>query len=428
VNRENLLTDLSPKQLKTNLILNCGHEFSWGFGIAFNTTYAIVPLFLKSLGAPDSIVISVAGLFSILIAIPQFLSALIGRNIRKHKKAIISSHILALPPIFIAGFVFAFLGPSGSNAWIFYYTCFILYGLALGFIIPIWTEFISYVNPRKTRGRFLGISFAFNSVGGFVGGIIVKILLNSSAPFPNNFGWGLLLMFLSLTGGTSLFLWYHLSETSTQRSHITIQEFWQQTQSILIHQKNFRRYLLSRIFITAHFPGMSMYAVHAQQKFGFNISEAGIFTILAVVTSGLASFLAGKVGDKFGHKISLAFSLISYMLAALTALFVESMFGVYAIFIFLGIGQGGFMPSAMNMVYEFAGNRDSKMYMAIIDTFLMPFTILAIVLAGYFIPIVGADVIFTSIVVFIGFGVCLLIFYVKEPLNTHPDAPISMIS
>lgn len=422
------MTDLTKNQQKTNLILNCAHEFSWGFGIAFHTTYAVVPLFLKTLGAPDQIVISVAGLFSILIAVPQFLSAIVGRNIKNHKKSIIGAHILVLPPIFTAGFVFAFFGPTGPGAWIFYYICFILYGLALGFIIPIWTEFISHVNPRETRGRFLGISFAFNSIGGLVGGIIIRAILDSSIAFPNNFGWGFLLMFTSVTLGTVLFIWYHLSNSRNSRPHISIEEFWKQTRAVFLQQKNFRRYLFSRIFITAHFPAMSMYAVHAQDKFGFDISEAGIFTVITVVSSGVSSYLIGKVGDALGHKTAIILSFSSYLAATVTALMLETMAGVYAIFIFLGIGHGGFMPSAMNMIYEFAGKQDSKVYMAIIDTFLMPFTFSAIMLAGYFKPIAGTETILAAIAVSVAVGVTLLIFLVKEPRHLTSDEPVSMIN
>ena len=63
---------LTKKDHKQNLVLNIFHEYFWGFGLAFHTVYAIVPLFLKSLGAPNGVVISVAGLFSILVALPQF--------------------------------------------------------------------------------------------------------------------------------------------------------------------------------------------------------------------------------------------------------------------------------------------------------------------------------------------------------------------
>ena len=102
-----------------NLILNCFHEFSWGFGIAFHTLYAIIPLFLKQLGAPQGISLSVAGLWSILIAFPQLFTAIVGRNIIDIKRAVIGAHMFALPPIFFAGFIFAFIAPW----WFYWWVC-----------------------------------------------------------------------------------------------------------------------------------------------------------------------------------------------------------------------------------------------------------------------------------------------------------------
>lgn len=417
------MPEFTRPELRTNLILNCSHEFSWGFGIAFHTTYAIVPLFLKQLGAPDGVVISVAGLFSILIAIPQFLSAILGRNIKNIKKAVIASHTLILPPMFLVGFVFAFLSPTGPQAWIFYYICFILYGLVIGFIIPIWTDFLSHVNPRETRGRFLGISFAFNSVGGFIGGILVKMLLDSEIPFPANFGWGFLILSVSLSVGILAYLGYHVKNPEEKRPHTTVKQFWHNTWTLIQTNSNFRRYLVSRIFITAHFPAMSLYAVYAHDRFGFDISEAGIFTILNVVAFGFGSFVSGKIGDRFGHKTAIILSFSSYLAATLTAMTADSMFGVYGIFIFLGMGQGGFLPSAMNLVYEFTGSGDPKTYMAIIDTFLMPFTIIAIILAGYFKASAGPEWVLMGVAVSLFIGLMLLIFYVRDPKHQTSEIP-----
>ena len=54
-----------------NLKLNLIHEFFWGFGMAFHTVYAVIPLFLSELGAPNGIAVSVGGLFFILILLLQ---------------------------------------------------------------------------------------------------------------------------------------------------------------------------------------------------------------------------------------------------------------------------------------------------------------------------------------------------------------------
>jgi MFS family permease len=418
------MVKLTKNEFSRNLYLNCFHEFSWGFGLAFHTTYAIIPLFLKKLGAPDSVIISVAGLFSILIAFPMFFSAIISRNIRNIKKAVFISHLFALPPMFFAGFIFAFLTPTGPNAWMYYYACFILYCLSLGFIIPIWADFLSHIFPRKSRGHYLGISFAFNSVGGFFGGIIVKTLLNSSVPFPNNFGWGFIIMGVSMGLGVFIYLFYNVENKLENTPHKTIADFWYDTKTIIKTHENFKRYLFSRIFITAHFPAMSLYAVYTQELFGFKVSSAGIFIVLQVITFGLGSILSGKFGDRWGHKTAITVSFSGYLLAIIFTIFATSMIHVYAIFLALGLGHGGFMPSAMNMVYEFAESRDSKTYMALIDTFLAPFVLLMVVGASLLNPIIGTRNLFILSGMLIAIGLLLLTFWVKEP-RLHPHKMIS---
>ena len=110
------MNKIKNKHDKHNLLLNCAHEFFWGLGLSFHTVYAIIPLFLKQLGAPQGICLSIAGLWSILVAFPQLFTAVVGRNIKDIKRAVIRVHIFAMPPIFIAGFIFAFV--LTSKIWL----------------------------------------------------------------------------------------------------------------------------------------------------------------------------------------------------------------------------------------------------------------------------------------------------------------------
>ena len=79
------MTEFTLRDHNHNLKYNLMHEFCWGFGIAFHTIYAIVPLFLRELGAPESVAISTAGVFAVLIALPTLFTAALGRNIRNIK-------------------------------------------------------------------------------------------------------------------------------------------------------------------------------------------------------------------------------------------------------------------------------------------------------------------------------------------------------
>ncbi len=418
------MNDFSRRILQRNLFFNSIHELCWGIGIAFHSTYAVIPLFLKQLNAPDSVIISIAGLFSILVALPMLFSAALGRNIRDIKKAVITVHGVVFPPIFLAGFLFAFFAPTGPYAWLYYYICFIIYCLGIGIVIPIWTEFLFHIFPRESRGYYLGISFAFNSFGGFLGGILVKVLLNSVIPFPKNFGWGFIFFGIAIVIGTILYIPYRIDSKPTDTPYKTLSEFWFEIKAIVRSHHNFKYYLFGRIFITAHFPAMSLYAVYTQELFRFDVSEAGVFTILQVIAFGLGSVWAGKIGDRRGYKLAIVLSFSGYLLAILFTIFAASMLHVYAIFLFLGLGHGGFMPSAMNMVYEFADTRDSKTYMALIDTFLAPFIVIMVAGASLLDPVIGTRNLFIILGVLVFIGLLQLIFMVQEPRNQQVKFPL----
>ena len=419
------MNKIKNKDDKHNLLLNCAHEFFWGLGLSFHTVYAIIPLFLKQLGAPQGICLSIAGLWSILVAFPQLFTAVVGRNIKDIKRAVIRVHIFAMPPIFIAGFIFAFFAPTGPNAWMLYYICFILYGIGIGIIIPIWTDFLNHTFSSSNRGKYLGISFAWNSVGGFFGGFAVRYLLNSNVPFPQNFGWGFLIFFNCILIGTILFKWYNIKTNKEISKNRSINDFMIETKEIINKNYNFHNYLISRIFLTANYPAISLYAIYSQNKFGFEISEAGIFVIINVFASGIGSLFSGWLGDSYGHKISILFSFMAYLMALLIALLSKNMVHVYIVFLFLGLGLGAFMPSAMNLIYKFADGGDNKIYMALTDTVLAPFTFLAITIVGGVSELIDMDIILIVIGAFLLIGIFIMIFFVADPSNQDKKQIIS---
>jgi len=383
--------------------------------MTFHTVYAVIPLFLSELGAPSGIAVSVGGGFSFLITAPQLASAILGRNIRNLKLAVLFVHSLVWVPLFIMGFTFTFFSPTGSSAWIFYLFLFVLYGLGLGFVIPIWADFLNAVTLRKVRGTFFGLSFALGSFGSFLGGILLRYILKSSIPFPQNFGTGFFIYFFSIVIATIIYIGYRVNENRRQRSPLSLKDFSSLAKTIVIGHKNFQKYILSRVFCCAHLPAVSLYPVYCQQKFGFDISEAGTFTIINVIAAGCASYFTGKIGQRFGYKSGMVFFCFSHFLAVLLAIFSQNMVWVYAIFLCIGMANGAFMPAAMNMVYDFSGDKDNKLYMALIDSFLAPFVIFFIFVTsiltewGYFLTaLYGIGV---SLLI----GLLILILLVKDP-------------
>jgi MFS family permease len=165
--------------------------------------------------------------------------------------------------------------------------------------------------------------------------------------------------------------------------------------------------------------------VYTQNKFDFDISEAGIFVIINVIASGAGSLISGWIGDLYGHKSSILLSFISYLIALIVALLAKNMVYVYTIFLFLGFGLGAFMPSAMNLIYKFADGGDNKIYMALTDTALAPFTFLAITIVGSISTIISTEIILVGIGVFLLTGILTMIFFVDDPSNMHKKQVIS---
>ena len=408
------MKDLSLKEHYQNQNFNIIHEFFWGFGTAFHTVYAVVPLFLKKLGAPEAIAVSSTGMFSVLVAIPMLITAALSRNIVSLKKAVIYVHCLILIVSFFMGYIFCFSSLGASpNAWKIYLFFFLLYGLSVGIIVPIWADFLDKTTNKSLRGKFFGLGFAFNSMGGFVGGIALKYLLSANIPFPKNFGYGFFILFFSLIIGTVVFYFY--KEKERQHYKKSLLQFKQETKIIINSHPNFHKYLISRVFYCATLPAMGLYAIYCQNKFNFEISEVGIFTILNVTAMGFFSYISGNIGDRFGHKYSLVMAYALHLLAILLVLYSKNMLWVYCVFIAVGSGQGAFMPSAMNLIYDFAGERDKKTYMALIDSFLAPFALIFILGIGSLVK--NSEYILSLYIM----GSCLFIaiiilyFFVKDP-------------
>ena len=151
-----MITNFSIDDHNYNLKYNLAHEFFWGFGVAFHTIYAVVPLFLKELGSPEVIATSSAGLFSIIIAMPMLFTAALTRNITNMKRMVISVHCLILLVAFLMGYVFTFSKFGATpNAWKIYFILFIAYAISIGIIVPIWADSVSYTHLTLPTKRIV---------------------------------------------------------------------------------------------------------------------------------------------------------------------------------------------------------------------------------------------------------------------------------
>ena len=104
-----------------------------------------------------------------------------------------------------------------------------------------------------------------------------------------------------------------------------------------------------------------------------------------------------------------------HLIAAFITIISWDMFNVYLIFTAAGIGEGAFMPSTMNLIYDFSSNRYVKTYMPLVDSILAPFVLYYVVLIG---RLVDNGNYALSLKILIGslmIGMLTLVYLVNDP-------------
>jgi MFS family permease len=387
---------LVEKYALRNTILNTTAEGIWGFGTAFHTVYAIIPLFLKTMGSPDWIIGLLPGSIIIFVAIPQLMTTFYVRRIPNIIRTNMLVHFSLAIPVTLMFFAYHVIGLDGRIGWMVYLLLYMIYGLSIGLIMPFWILFLERISVEKKRGRFLGITFSLNGLMGFLGGLTATIILgNSLISFPQNFGLLFGIFALSIIIGTSFFGWIRTDDALNQLSvpKQSVKEFIELSKTLL-RQVPYRNYVISRIFYSSQFLIHAFFAVYGQEKLGFDVKEAGIFTAITVVMSSLANYFAGALGDRYGYKYIVAIIYGSLALAAFSILGISQLWHLYLIFALIGLAQGITATGHMNMVIQFSQGNDTRLYYALIDTIQSAALLLMMGLSTFVTAYAGFEILF----------------------------------
>jgi MFS family permease len=135
----------------------------------------------------------------------------------------------------------------------------------------------------------------------------------------------------------------------------------------------------------------------------------------AVICAAISSFFPGKIGDRYGHKDAMLLAYWGNLITDFITILSWNIFSVYLVFTAVGIGQGAFMPSAMNLIYDFLLKRDVKTYMAIVDSILAPFILFYIVLIGWLVTNGNYELSLKILIGSLMIGILSLVYLVDDP-------------
>jgi MFS family permease len=399
-----------------NTIFNAAGEGLWGFANAFHNMNSVVPMFLAQMGASAFVLGLIPGGFILLVALPQLLSANLFRQHPNIKALNIGLHFAMAPIAFLLGLAFYHFGFVGHTGIIVYLILWVVYSLAVGFLIPVWADFLASVSIAARRGRFFGITFTINAIMGMMGGYVLKEVLSiETLEFPANFGLAFLFMTVAILVGNSFFLFIKVIHPPSPKKE-QVDRWWQRLKTIYTQDRNFRNYIFSRALAAATMMPLAFYGVDLQNRFNLPLSSAGTFTFFLVVGQAIFNIVFGYIGDIYGRKTAISGFFIGHFLAGLTAILATEPWMAYLTFIFVGMGFGAGQSSFMVFVYEFAGELgDRKLYYAALDTAVAPFIVVYISIAGLLVEAFGTIPLYGLSLSFLVLGLLVFVYKVDAP-------------
>ena len=409
----------NPQQIHTrNTVLNATGEGLWGFAMAFHNMNSVIPMFLAQMGASAFIIGLIPGGFILLVALPQLLSANLFRHSTHIKELNVGLHFAMAPIAFLIGLAFYHFEFVGQTGIMVYLILWVIWSLGVGFLVPVWADFLASVTVPGRRGRFFGITFTVNAILGMAGGYVLKEVLSlESLSFPGNFGVAFLIMTLAILVGNIFFIFIRVIHPPLAKKEL-VDHWWTRLKTIYTQDRNFRNYIFSRALAAATMMPLAFYGVDLQNRFDLPLSSAGTFTFFLVVGQAIFNIVFGYIGDIFGRKLAISGFFIGHFLAGLTAILATEPWMAYLAFLFVGMGFGAGQSSFMVFVYEFAGELgDRKLYYAALDTAVAPFIIVYISVAGLIVELFGTIPLYTLSLSLVAAGLLVFIYKVEAPTS-----------
>jgi predicted MFS family arabinose efflux permease len=188
-----------------------------------------------------------------------------------------------------------------------------------------------------------------------------------------------------------------------------------QLPEMLRNDRDFTIYFLSRALGAMGRMALPFYVLYAMTRMKIGGDELGALSLAFVLTNSVGNLLWGAIADRRGFRGVFLAALLVWMastgLVMTSATFVQ-LFVAYA---GVGMGVGGFMLSAQNLVLEFGSRRNLPMRIAVANSATELVGAIGPVVGGILSVTVGHAAVFWTAITFQACSFVLVALYVREP-------------
>ena len=390
------------------------YQFLRGFGGpvwgSFAAYYGPLMALMGFLEAPSFYNGVVNALFWLGFILTQVPASYYSERLRYKKWAMGIIFLLAGVSMFTFGLILMITG--GGNLRLMLALFIICYGIATiisGSATPLIFSFLFKIIPQEKLGSWLGIFFMMMSIGGLLGGPVVKRILELGYPvafevlFMSTFGFAILM---------AIAIWIvnePEGELAPRKENFGV--YLKHLVTIIKRDRNLVRFFVGMWIVIGHYVCLTFYATYATTGgFGIEKAQTGAFVSFNLIGYMLASlgplfiilgplsaimklfggtlpvasniFSAGWVADRFGPKFTLiAFQIASFIGAGI-AIAANNLYMFYIVYIFAGYAQISNNIGYSNMTLLSCPIQDKSSYVGLVNVMVFPFVIVVPMLVG----------------------------------------------
>jgi MFS family permease len=222
--------------------------------------------------------------------------------------------------------------------------------------------------PQSQRGMLLGLRF-------FLGGLTASLVAWIGGRYlvqENVLGNGYAATFLLAFGLTALglttLMFVHEPESRDLRAPSNTRARLKEIPALLRAEPNFARYFIVQVLATAGFIAVPFYVLGAGARLGLSGTLLGDLSFLLLMSQTFAHLFWGWLGDKTGFRVVLLASLGLWAVGGIALAWAASFWAVAAAFAALGAGMAGFFLGTQNIVFDFGGQKDLPMRLAMVNS------------------------------------------------------------
>ncbi|MBG72657.1 MAG: MFS transporter [Gammaproteobacteria bacterium] len=388
-------------------------------GMRLVSAPTFMPAYLFALSGSEFVV----GLTRALQAAGTVISPVIGASTVGHRQRVLSATLItaAMMRIQILGLALSgfFLGQRALLPAIVVFLTFM--GFFQGMAQVTMNTLRARVIPVHRRGIVSGTR---NFLAGFTSAGVsylagAYVLENNL--LGNGYGSVFLIAFGIATLGLGALAFTRETETKTVRPRESTRETLRAIPALLRDNPDFARFFIARALGSSGRMALPFYILYAGTQMELTGTVLGLLTTVWMITSSTSNLFWGLLADRRGYRVVMIATLTIWTLSHVQLLFVESLSGVIAFFIVMGIPSGGFNQSGQNMVLEFGDTEDIPIRLAASGSVVNFVGAIGPLLGGLIVWAFSYPALFIVTIALQLVGLLILVRWVPEPRRRHMD-------